>query len=148
MKTETIENILNFIKEKESKEPPKSWFDSIEKLKLIEELENHPDGVQYKYEDHLYLNESKVKKLPNDLYVDGNLELYKANQLKELPSKLYVEGDLLLTDCKQLRGLSKYLYVGGDLYLYKTSLADKYTDEQIRDIVTSTGGEIVGIIFR
>jgi hypothetical protein len=147
MKAETIEKIFNFLEETEGKVPRK-WFESIKKLKLIEELENHPDGVQYKYEDHLYLNESKVKKLPNVLYVDGNLELYNANQLKELPSKLYAEGDLLLTGCKQLRGLSKYLYVGGDLYLYKTSLADKYTDEQIREIVASTGGEIVGIIFK
>jgi hypothetical protein len=148
MKAETIEKIFNFLEEEEGKEILEKWFDSIKKLKLIEELENHPDGVQYKYEDNLYLNNSNIKKLPNDLYVDGNLELYNANQLKELPSKLYAEGDLLLTGCKQLRGLSKYLYVGGDLYLYKTSLADKYTDEQIREIVASTGGEIVGIIFK
>jgi hypothetical protein len=144
MKTEKIENILNFLQNNEGKELPNKWFD----FKLSEELENHPDGVQYKYGDNLYLNNSNIKKLPNDLYVDGNLELYNAKQLKELPSKLYVEGDLVLTDCKQLRGLSKYLYVGGDLYLYKTSLADKYTDEQIREIVASTGGEIVGIIFK
>jgi len=31
MKIETIEKILNFLKEKENKELPKSWFDSIEK---------------------------------------------------------------------------------------------------------------------
>jgi hypothetical protein len=30
MERNTIENILNFLKEKEDKELPKSWFDSIE----------------------------------------------------------------------------------------------------------------------
>jgi hypothetical protein len=46
MERNTIENILNFLEEKEGKELPKKWFDSIEKLKLIKQLENHPDGTQ------------------------------------------------------------------------------------------------------
>ena len=55
MERETIENILNFLKENEGMEIPERWFDSIEKFKLIEELENYPDGTQYMYEGDLYL---------------------------------------------------------------------------------------------
>jgi hypothetical protein len=40
------------------------------------------------------------------------------------------------------------LYVGGDIYIYDTPLAKKYTDEEIYEIVTSTGGKIIGKIFR
>ena len=35
MKTETIENILTFLKEKEGHELPKAWIDLIKKLKSL-----------------------------------------------------------------------------------------------------------------
>jgi len=168
MKIETIEKILNFLKEKENKELPKSWFDSIEKLKLIEKLKNHPDGTQYRYEGWLSLSGTNIKKLPNDLYVDGRLSLANCGQFKKLPDNLYVGRSLNLYDCEQLAKLPdnlyvgrnlnisytnitelpNKLYVGDDLYIYSTPLADKYTDKQIRDIVTSTGGQIIGDIIR
>jgi hypothetical protein len=40
------------------------------------------------------------------------------------------------------------LYVGGDLYINNTPLERKYTNKQIRDIVTSTGGQIIGDIIK
>ena len=169
MKRETIEKILYFIKKNDNKELPKRWFDSIEKLKLIEELENHPDGTQYRYKGYVYLPDQKnLTKLPNDLYVDGDLILKGCTGLKKLPDKLYVGGELTVRRCRQLTKLPDNLYVDGyldldnsgianipddlyveaDMYIYGTPLAENYTDEEIRKIVTSTGGQIKGQIIR
>jgi len=168
MERNTIENILNFLKEKEDKEIPERWFDLIEKLKLIKELENYTDGVQYRYNGNLVLNNSNIKKLPNDLYVDGSLFLWDCAKLTKLPDNLYVGKNLDLWGCEQLTKLPdklyvgqslimigtsieeipNNLYVGGDIYIYDTPLAKKYTDEEIYEIVTSTGGKIIGKIFR
>jgi len=166
MKAETIKKILNFLKEKEDMEIPKKFFDSIGELKLIEELENHPDGTQYRYNGGLDLSYSKIKKLPNDLYVGGNLDLTNCKELTKLPDKIHVDGyfsirdtnieelpdnlyvdgglDLVETNIKEL---PDKLYVGGQLWIYNTPLVEKYTDEEIRKIVTSTGGEIIGKIL-
>jgi hypothetical protein len=128
MKVETIEKILNFLKEKEGYEIPESWFDSVKKFELIKELENHPDGTQYKHRGNLNLINTNIKKLPNDLYVRGDLILNDCKQLTELPNELYVRGDLILNDCKQLRGLPDNLYFDGALDLrgcqYLTELPD------------------------
>jgi len=167
MKAETIENILNFLQNNEGKKLPKSWFKSLEKLKLIEELETLPDGVQYKYEDNLYLNNSNIKKLPNDLHVDGSLYLKDTNitelpnklyvngyfyiretSIEELPNDLHVVGSLDLDDCKKLTKLPDYLYVGLNLYIKNTPLAKKYTDEEIYEMITSKGGTLIGQIIR
>ena len=128
MERNTIDNILNFLEEKEGKEIPEAWLDSREQLKLIKELETHPDGTQYRHEDHLELNNSNIKKLPNDLYVEGVLNLRNCQDLTKLPDKLYVEGDLFLSDCNQLRRLPDNLYFYGALDLrgchYLTELPD------------------------
>lgn len=167
MKRQTIKNILDFLKEKEGQELPEEWFDSIEKFKLIEELENYPDGTQYRYNNHLYLMGMQIKKLPNNLHVSGFLDLSYSN-IPKLPDKLYVRGYFNLDECKQITELPNSLYVGGDLVLHKTNitelpnnlyvgidlyigntpLADKYTDEEIIKIVESNRGKIEGKIIR
>ena len=187
MDRNTIENILNFLKTNEDKELPRSWFDSIEKLKLIERLENHIGGIQFKHVGDLNLEGSNIRKLPKYLYVTGYLTLYDCKQLTELPDKLHVGGSfwiddsnitelpdylhvgrsLDLQDCKELiklpnglhvgesldlRGtniseIPNNLYVGVDLFIRDTPLAEKYTDEEIRNIITSKGGTIVGKIM-
>ena len=203
MKTETIEKILNFLKEKEGRGIPQNW-------NLIESLENHPDGTQYRYKGNLVLSDSNITKLPNDLYVEGYLSLTNCKQLiklpddlyvggdlrlddtniKKLPDNLYIDGYLELTNCKQLTKLPDNLriiggflalenceiviklpdnlyvgealiiigtsieeipdnlYVGDDLYVYNTPLADKYTNEEIREMITSKGGTLIGKIYR
>ena len=168
MERNTIENILNFLKEKEGKELPGSWFASIRKLNLIKELENHPDNIRYIHEGDLHLSNTNITKLPNDLYVKGGLFLFDCKQLtelpkilyvrrglflfnliiKELPNDLYVADDLSLYGCKQIKDLPNNLHVGGDVLITGTQLADKYTDEEIYDIVASTGGLIAGKILR
>jgi hypothetical protein len=147
MKRETIEKILNFLKEKEGHKLPEEWFDSVKKYKIIEKLENHPDGVQYKYDGNLNLSNTTVTKLPNDLYVNGKLDLSGCKQLTELPDNLRVEIDLDLNNSGVL-GFPNNLYVGRNLWLYEASLADKYTNEEIYEIVASKGGTIKGRIIR
>ena len=140
MEKETIEKILNFLKEKEGKEFPQNW-------NIIERLENHPDGTQYRYEGGLYLMDTNIKKLPDDLYVDGSLYLIETG-ITELPDNLYVGDRLILRGCTQLSKLPDNLYVGGDLHVYGTPLANKYSNDEIRDMIISTGGEIKGEIYR
>jgi hypothetical protein len=168
MKVETIEKIFNFLEENEGKEMPSKWNKLMLKYKLTQNLETHPDGSQYRYEGELNLSYSKITKLPNDLYVNGDLVLDGCQQLIKIPDDLYVEVDLALEHCQQLTELPDNLYVGGNLWLYYTKieeipdnlyvggvlhirdtpLANKYTNEEIIDIVTSTGGEIIGGILR
>ena len=161
MKAETIENIFKFLEKKEGKEVPNMWS-------FIYKIETHPDGVQYRYKYDLYLGYSNIRKLPNDLYVDGFLSLIDCKQLTELPGKLHVEGELNLSGCKQLTELPdnlyvkdslvlyganitelpNNLYVGRNLDIYKASLAKKYTDDEIIKMITSKGGTIKGRIIR
>ena len=209
MERNTIEKIFNFLKEKEDKQLPKKWVKLIEKLKLIKELENHPDGIQYKHNGDLLLVNTNITKLPNDLHVTGNFGLENCKQLKVLPSKLYVGGNLLIAEtniaklsnnlyvggnlqlaklgitklpndlhvrgsfklygceeltelpdnlyvkdffvlagCNQIIELPNNLYVGGALHMTNTPLAKKYTNEEIYEIVASTGGQIIGQIYK
>jgi hypothetical protein len=147
MKTETIEKIFNFLKEKEGKEIPKKWFDSIKLLKLVQELENHPDGVQYKHHSNLNLIRSNITKLPNDLYVGGDFYLSKCKQLIKLPDDLYVVNNLTLS-YTNISEIPNNLYVGTHLFIYDTPLAENYTVDEIRKMITSKGGRINGIILR
>ena len=110
MKTETIEKILNFLKEKEGKKIPERW-------NIVEKFENHPDDIQYKYEGDLVLRHTNITKLPNDLYVVGSLNLWKCQELTKLPDKLYVRTVIYLKGCTQLTKLPDNLYLGGNLYL-------------------------------
>jgi hypothetical protein len=140
MEKTTIKNILDFLDAKEGKELPRKTFDSLQKYidyKRIRKLEKHPDGTQYRYEGNLLLSYSNIKKLPNDLYVDGELFLDNCKQLTKLPNELYVDGSADLTNlnitklpyklhveeyldldyCVELTKLSSVLYVGGTLNL-------------------------------
>ena len=148
MKTKTIENILKFLEEKEGMEIPLGLHVKMKKLKLIEELENHPDDTQYMYNGHLNLGRTNIKKLPNDLYVDGSLSLYYCKQLTELPDKLYVRDSLNIRETNIL-DIPNNLDVGWMLYIRNTPLAKKYTyDEEIRKIIKLHGGTIGGDIDR
>ena len=161
MKIETIEKIFNFLYEKEGKGFPQNW-------NLIKSLETHPDGTQYKYDGDLDLSGTNITKLPDNLYVYESLILKNCKQLTKLPDKLYVGDELSLWDCKQITELPDKLYVGGDLdlrntdileipdnlyvgddlYVYNTPIAKKYSNEEIREMITSKGGTLIGKIFR
>jgi len=173
MNKKTIEKIFNFLKEKEDKQLPTSWKVFLAKENIIEyiiaKFGNHPDGTQYIHNGYSNLGNRNIKKMPKDFYTDGDLDLSDSKQLTELPDKLYIGGFLDLgqcnqitklpdnlyvndwldlDNCEQITELPKNLYVGGNLYIRNTPLVKKYTNEEIREIVTSTGGQIIGDIFR
>jgi hypothetical protein len=167
MKLQTIQNILNFIQLKENKEIPEKWYESVTKQKFIIRIKNHPDNVVYKHNGDLDLSFSNVKKLPNKLHIIGDLILTECEELEVLPDDLYVKDilDLFYTPIKKLpddlyvgsdlyvddTGLTEIprnLYVGGDFYFGYTQLAKENTDEEIRQIVASTGGLIKGKLIR
>ncbi len=110
MKTNTIEKILNFLKEKEGKELPQNW-------NLIEKLETHPDDIQYIHKGSLILKNSDIKKLPNKLYVGGSLFLMGCEQLSELPNNLYVDGNFMMLSGEKITELPDRLFVMGFLQL-------------------------------
>ena len=165
MKKETIEKIFNFLEEKEDKELPQKWVNLIKKIELIKEIENHPDDIQYKYEGDLHLSNTNITKLPNDLYVKGDLYLFNSKQITKLPDKLHVGGNLVLNNSNitelpdklhvgrylvlnnsNLTELPDDLYVGIDLCIENTPLANKYTDDEIIEMITSKGGTLIGKI--
>jgi hypothetical protein len=167
MQLQTIQNILNFLRLKENKEIPEKWYESLPKQKFIIRIKNHPDNVVYKHNDDLDLSYSNIKKLPNKLHVIGDLILIGCEELevlpddlyvkdildlfdtpiKKLPDDLYVGGDLYVDDTG-LTEIPRKLYVGGDFSFGYTQLAKENTDEQIREIVASTGGVIKGKLIR
>ena len=67
--------------------------------------------------------------------------------LLKLPDNLYVKESLAL-DGANITELPNNLYVGWNLYIYNTSLAKKYTDDEIREMITSKGGTIKARIIR
>jgi len=139
MERETIEKILNFLDAKEGKQIPGLWS-------LIQELENYPEGKQCRFMYDLYLQASRIKKLPNDLYVGGDLSLINCEDLKEFPDKLYVAGDLNLSN-SGITELPKYLFVKGDLSLRNTPLLKKYTMDELYNAVKLGGGRIPSRIY-
>ena len=88
-----------------------------------------------------------IKKLPDKLHVEGKLDLSGCKQLTELPDNLYVKDSLVLYGTN-ITELPNNLYVGRNLDIYNTSLAKKYTDDEIREMITSKGGTIKGRIIR
>ena len=140
MERDTIEKIFNFLKENEGKELPKNWG-------IIKELEHHPDDVQYRHDGTLSLFDTGIKKLPKDLYVDRNLFLSGCKQLTELPDKLHV-GYIFSLSYTNISELPNNLYVGTHLFIYDTPLAENYTVDEIRKMITSKGGTIKGLIMR
>jgi hypothetical protein len=89
---------------------------------------------------------TKLTKLPNKLYVGEGFYLNNSN-ITKLPDNLYV-GDSLNIKETSIEEIPNKLYVGWNLFIQNTPLAKKYTDEEIYEMITSTGGEIVRKIIR
>jgi hypothetical protein len=140
MDNNTLKNIFEFLERAEGMEVPKLF-------NLIEKLENHPEGTRYKHKGNLVLKNSKITKLPNDLYVEGWLDLTNCKQLTELPDNLYVGNDLFLNQTN-ITNIPNKLYVEAYLWIGGTPLANKYKIEDIRKMITSTGSVVKGPIFR
>ena len=146
MERDIIEKIFNFLKEKEGRELPEKWFHSLKEYELIQELENHPDGEQYRYEGDLDLSQSRIKKLPSNLFVNGSLDLAYCKGLTKWPDRLEVRDDLNLRHSGILE-LPKKLLVRGALYVWGTPLVKKYTEDEIYDALNIRNSKILGRIW-
>jgi hypothetical protein len=110
-------------------------------------------------EGDLFLHDTPIKSLGNLTSVGGDLDLL-GTQIESFGNLISVWGNLLLSDTPikslgnlQSVGVNLYLEgtpieslgnlesVGGDLWLYETPLSEKYTEEEIRQMV-DVGGEI------
>jgi hypothetical protein len=89
----------------------------------------------------LNLMYSQIEKLPDNFMVNGYLDLEKCKNLQSLPNGLKVGHTLDLRDTN-IRSLPSDLEVGGDLALYRTPIANRYTKEQIREMVPGVEGLI------
>ena len=89
----------------------------------------------------LNLMHSQIEKLPDNLTVNGNLDLDGCKNLQSLPNGLKVKNNLHIRDTN-ITSLPSDLEVGGDLALYRTPIANRYTKEQIREMIPGVKGII------
>ena len=61
------------------------------------------------------LSDPDLRSLPDDMQVDGDLELQNGPRLEGLPTGLRVSGDLVIRGCARLRELPSTMHVGGAL---------------------------------
>jgi hypothetical protein len=135
MEKETLKRIFEFLEEKENNNPPFKW-------KLIN---NEPlTKEELNVEGSLNLSYSKITQLPKGLKVNGGLYLENTN-IKSLPEGLRVQFSLSLSYTK-IESLPKGLKVFGILRIWDTPIAQKYTDEEIREMIKP--GFIKGEIYR
>jgi hypothetical protein len=73
----------------------------------------------------------KIKSLPDNLIVKGNLSLYGNKNLVSLGKNLKVGGDLSLAGCKSLTALPDGLEVGGNLYVNECIKLKHYPENLI-----------------
>ena len=156
-------NVLNFFKFLEDKADRRVPI----KVKLI----HAPESLSQEelvISGNLNLERSKVTSLPNNLKVKGSLFLSKSSittlpdnlevgageftglyldktKITSLPDNLKVDGSLFLDDSK-ISSIPNNLQVEGSLTFPRTPLSDKYTVEQIRQIIEDKGGFVKGPI--
>ena len=128
-----MKNLFKFIEDRYPEyRAPLKWkllhdFDSITEKDLI-------------VKDNLYLSDAKITQLPDNLQVEGYLNLYNT-KITQLPNNLQVEGSLSLTNTK-ISQLPDNLQVEGSLFLLNTPLAEKYSKDQIKQIIEDKGGYV------
>jgi len=90
---------------------------------------------------NFYLLFSQIEKLPDNLTVNGHLWLDGCKNLQRLPNGLVVNYNLDIPGTN-ITSLPSDLEVGGDLTLYRTPIANMYTEKQIREMVPGVKGRI------
>jgi len=88
----------------------------------------------------LYLHDTPIESLGNLISVGGDLDLQNTS-IKSLGNLISVGGYLDLLLGTPIESFGNLESVGGDLYLYDTPLSEKYSEEEIRQMV-DVGGEI------
>ena len=109
-------------------------------------LTSLPNNLKVK--GSLFLSKSSITSLPDNLEVGAGeftgLYLDKT-KITSLPDNLKVNGSLFLDDSK-ISSIPNNLQVEGSLTFPRTPLSDKYTAEQIRQIIEDKGGFVRGSI--
>ena len=90
-------------------------------------------------EGNLLLRGSKIKSLGNLTHVSGVLDLSKSD-IKSLGNLTSVGGELDLSN-SDIKSLGNLTHVGGHLDLENTPISEKYSEEEIRQMV-NIGGHI------
>ena len=144
MEKETLKNIFVFLKNKEYKNLPKKYLNSLSDSELIKIFETHPDDSQFVCDGNLNLRGSTIKSLPEWFKVEGDLNLNHSD-IESLPEGLEVKGSLRLIESWSLTSLPKGLYVGGNLHIQRSNFTN-FSDDEIRDMIKP--GFIEGIIYR
>lgn len=136
-------------------------FPKLFEVEYISKKEKYVHGSSW------VLRDLPIKKLPNDLYINGYLDLINLEELTKLPDKLIVKrnltiknlpitsipnelevgSDLTIINCKDFAKLPDGLYVEGDLQISNCPQFKKYTNDELREIIQSTGGKVLGEIF-
>jgi len=132
-------NILNFFKFLEDKEgralPPNTEFlDPNYVFNIQDFIDENGDVV-------LSGTPITFTQLPDNLVVKGNLYLNDCKRLQSLPNNLVVKGDLILSSAR-ITSLPKDLRVDGGVDLIYTPIADKYTEEEIKQMCPGIKGEV------
>lgn len=90
---------------------------------------------------YLELSETPIAQLPADLKVESDLVL-RYTPIDQLPAGLEVGGNLDLY-ASAITQLPADLKVGGNLYLYGTPMSEKYTEEQLKQMLPGVIGDIL-----
>ena len=98
-----------------------------------------PDTLKY-VEGSIFLEDTEIESLPDNLKIGRSLVLSKA-YIPSLPDNLEI-GRNLYIDHTPITSLPKNLKVESKLLIRWTPLAEKYTDEEIRNLA-DIGGKIV-----
>jgi hypothetical protein len=132
-----IENIIRKVLREQKEEklfellPIDDFFDNDWNLAL--NFMNRYPNKKFYYLGDLDLSYSKIETLGNLVRVEGNLDLTDTD-IETLGNLEYVGGDLDLGH-SNVESLGNLKYVGSHLYLLYTLLSEKYTEEEIRDMV-------------
>jgi ABC-type uncharacterized transport system YnjBCD ATPase subunit len=89
-------------------------------------IESLPDNLTVT--GNLFLNGTPIQSLPDNLTVGGHLYLTDTS-IESLPDNLTVEGGLYLSNTP-IQSLPDNLTVGGNLFLSYTPLSEKYTTKE------------------
>lgn len=132
------------------------------------EVEYISKKEKYTHASSWVLHNFPIKKLPNELYINGYLDVINLGELTKISDKLIttrsltlnnlnitsiaddleVGGDLTIIRCKDLIKLPDGLFVDGDLQIIGCPQFEKYTDDKLREIIESTGGQVNGKIIK
>jgi hypothetical protein len=120
---------------------PRGSKEEKDKVLIRKEYDKIQEYIRNGSEGDLILMYSQIEKLPDNFTVNGTLDLQRCKNLQSLPNGLKVKFTLDLRGTN-ITSLPSDLEVGGSLILYRTPIANRYTKEQIREMVPSVKGGI------